>query len=283
MFCAFLLSTGLVFSQADARISFETARDLVEQCTPRDAGTIRGRIAANHILDAASAVGANVRRDSFRAQTPNGEKEFINLYAEFRAGDVDDKWVVLVSHYDTKPGVNCPGANDGASTSGLLVGIANAFLNWPKRHGNLLLVWTDGEECMMSYGPDDGFWGSRRAAEYIASKDRKVQAVICLDMLGDSDLSISIPSNGSQALTKIALHAAKRAGLADLVRTTGEIVKDDHVPFMEKGYPAIDLIDFSYGPNNTFWHTEKDSLENISEKSLLASGKVVAEMLNILL
>ena len=283
MLFAFLLSTGLVFTDADARLSYDAARDLVERCTPRDAGTIRGRIAANHVLDAASAVGANVRRDSFRARTTDGEKEFTNLYAEFRAGGDEDKWVVLVSHYDTKPGVKCPGANDGASTSGLLVGIANAFFRWPDRRGNLLLVWTDGEECVTAYGPDDGLWGSRRAAEYVAAKNRKVQAVICLDMLGDRDLSISIPSNGSPALTKIALHAARRAGLPGLVRQIDEVVKDDHVPFLEKGYPAIDLIDFSYGPNNSFWHTEKDSMENISEESLLKSGRLVAEMLNILL
>ncbi|MBO7684223.1 MAG: Zn-dependent exopeptidase M28 [Kiritimatiellae bacterium] len=283
MVLAFLLSAGLAFTQADARMSYATARRLVEKCTPRDAGTIRGRIAANNILDAASAAGANVRRDAFTAKTPSGDKEFTNLYAEFRAGGDDAKWVVLVSHYDTKPGVNCPGANDGASTSGLLVGIANAVLNWKERRGNLLLVWTDGEECAVSYGPDDGLWGSRRAAEYLSERNRKVQAVVCLDMLGDRDLSISIPSNGSPALTKIAVHAARQAGLPDLVRPIPDVVKDDHVPFMEKGYPAIDLIDFSYGPDNSFWHTENDTVENISEESLLKSGRVVAEMLNILL
>ena len=283
MFCALLFSAGLAFTQADARIAYDTARSLVERCTPRDAGTIRGRIAANCILDAASAVGANVRRDVFRAMTPHGEKDFTNLYAEFRAGDDDAKWVVLVSHYDTKPGVACPGANDGASTAGLLVGIANAFVDWSGKRGNLMLLWTDGEECVTAYGPDDGLWGSRRAAAFLAEKERKVQAVICLDMLGDRDLAISIPSNGSPALSKIALKAASLAKLPDLVKTIDDVVKDDHVPFLEKGYPAIDLIDFSYGPDNTFWHTEKDTMENVSEESLLSSGRIVAEMLNILL
>lgn len=283
MFCALLFSAGLAFTQADARIACDTARGLVERCTPRDAGTIRGRIAANYLLDAASAVGANVRRDVFSAKTPRGEKDFTNLYAEFRAGDDDAKWVVLVSHYDTKPGVACPGANDGASTAGLLVGIANAFVDWPEKRGNLMLIWTDGEECVTAYGPDDGLWGSRRAAAFLAEKERKVQAVICLDMLGDRDLAISIPSNGSPALSKIALHAARLAKLPNLVKTVDDIVKDDHMPFLEKGYPAIDLIDFSYGPDNTFWHTEKDTMENVSEESLLASGRIVAEMLNILL
>ena len=283
MFCALILSAGLAFTQADARIAYEAARGLVERCTPRDAGTIRGRIAANHILDAASAVGANVRRDVFRASTPKGDRDFTNLYAEFRAGDENAKWVVLVSHYDTKPGAACPGANDGASTSGLLVGIANAFTSWTERRGNLMLVWTDGEECFGTYGPGDGLWGSRRAAELMTERKLKVQAVVCLDMLGDRDLAISVPANGSPALAKIAVHAAARAGLSGAVRQIDDIVTDDHVPFLEKGYKAIDLIDFSYGPGNSFWHTDKDTMENISEESLLASGRIVAEMLNILL
>jgi len=280
---ALVLAAGLTFTSQDASLAYDKAREMVETCTPRDAGTIRGRIAANFLLDSASAVGADVRRDTFRAQTPRGEKEFTNLYAEFKSHDESARWVVLVSHYDTKSGVNSPGANDGASTSGLLIGIANAFSNWNESRGNLLLVWTDGEECMTAYGPNDGFWGSKRAAEYLVEKGRKVQSVICLDMLGDKDLQIMVPSNGSQALRKIAVHASKRAGYPGLVRLTDDVVKDDHIPFLDRGFKAIDMIDFNYGPDNCYWHSAADTVDKISQESLLKSGKVVAEMLNILL
>ena len=278
-----VLAAALEFTAQDAHLAFEKACDLVESCTPRDAGTIRGRIAAYRILDAASAVGADVRRDTFRAKTPLGEKEFTNLYSEFKGNDDDARWVVLVSHYDTKPGIKCPGANDGASTSGLLIGFANAFSNWQTPRGNLMLIWTDGEECMSAYGPDDGFWGSKRAAEYLAAKERKVQAVICVDMLGDKDLEISVPANGNPTLSKIAVHVAKRAGYPGLVKPIEELVKDDHVAFMDKGLKAIDLIDFNYGPDNSYWHTPQDTVDKISEESLLKSGKIIAELLNILL
>ena len=278
-----VLAAALEFTAQDAQLAYEKARVLVENCTPRDAGTIRGRIAANCILDAASAAGADVRRDVFRAKTPLGEREFTNLYAEFKAADTNARWVVVVSHYDTKPGVACPGANDGASTTGLLIGLANAYSNWRTPKGNLMLIWTDGEECMSSYGPDDGFWGSKRAVEYLLSKERKVQAVICVDMLGDKDLEISIPANASPTLAKITAHAAKRAGYPGLVKPIEELVKDDHVAFMERGFKAIDLIDFSYGPDNSYWHTPQDTVDKISAESLLKSGKIVAELLNILL
>ena len=80
-----VLSAALAFTPADARLSLATAERLVTTCTPRDAGTIRGRIAANCLLDAASASGADVRRDVFKAKTPKGEREFTNLYAQFKS------------------------------------------------------------------------------------------------------------------------------------------------------------------------------------------------------
>jgi Zn-dependent M28 family amino/carboxypeptidase len=191
--------------------------------------------------------------------------------------------VILLSHYDTKPGVKCPGANDGASTSGLLVGIVNAITDRRDFKGNLLLVWTDGEECMDNYGKNDGLWGARRAVEYVKSKNMEVQAVVCLDMLGDKDLEIKVPANGSPTLSKIAVHAARRAGYPGLVSLWDQNVTDDFAPFLENGFNAIGMIDFSYGPGNSYWHTEADAMDKISVESLLKSGKVVAEMLNILL
>ena len=278
-----LLSAALVFSPEDARLAYTVATELVERHTPRDAGTGRGRSAAFCILDRASAAGADVRLSKFRADTPHGKLGFTNLIAEFVTDPTND-WVVVVSHYDTKSGIACPGANDGASTSGILVGLANALSSWRERRGNVMLLWTDGEECMEHYGENDGFWGSRKAARDLAESARTVRAVICIDMLGDSDLSVFIPRNGSKALAKIALLAAKRSGVGEKTDIeTKEIVKDDHVPFLERGFKAIDLIDFDYGPGNAYWHTKDDTLDHISEDSLLKSGKLIAEMLNILL
>lgn len=280
-----ILAAALAFTPADAKLADRTAREFVSKCTPRDAGTIRGRMAANFILDAASAVGCDVYLDRFTAKTPMGERTFTNLKTEFCSNPAGE-WVVLLSHYDTKPGVKCPGANDGASTTGLLVALANALADWRTPRGNVMLLWTDGEECMQSYGADDGFWGARHAAAELKASGRKVKAVICLDMLGDRDLTVTLPRNSSPALRKIALYAAKKAGIADKVAETEDLVKDDHVPFMEQGFKAIDLIDFDYGSApglNDYWHTAEDTVDKISEASLLKSGKLVCEMLNVLL
>lgn len=284
MFSA-LLAASLVFSQADANLAFKTATGLVENHTPRDSGTTRSMLAANYLLDAASAAGADVRRDMFVAKTPKGERRFTNLIASFKRNP-DAPWVVLVSHYDTKTGVDCPGANDGASTSGLLVALAGVLYNHRTQNDNVMLIWTDGEECMNAYVEDDGLWGSRHAAKSLKESGVKVKAVICLDMLGDKDLHVSIPKNSSPALSKIALAAAKKAGVADKVSRVDLLVKDDHVPFLEAGFKSIDLIDFEYGSApglNDYWHTAKDTVDKISEESLFTAGKLVAGMLDILL
>lgn len=278
-----LLAAALTFTQQDAEISYNTVSNLVEKHTPRDAGTIRGRIAANFLLDSTSELGVNVRRDQFEAKTRNGYRDFVNLYCEFKFNP-EGEWVVILSHYDTKPGIKCPGANDGGSTSGLLVGLANMLTRAENCKHNVLLVWTDGEEAQLAYGVNDGLFGSKRAVEWIKKKDYKVRAVICLDMLGDKNLELSVPKNGNQPLIKLAQVAGKRAKVP--VKAIGEFVRDDHVPFLEADYKAIDLIDFNYGSKpglNDYWHTSEDSLDKISVDSLKKSGSVVAELLKILL
>ena len=278
-----LIAASLVFGPEDAEFAERTTREFIEECTPRDAGTIRGGIAANWILDRASMTGADVRRDVFRASTPNGMRRFVNLYGEFESNP-SSRWVVIVSHYDTKPGTNCPGANDGGSTTGLLISLANVISEWREQHGNVMLVWTDGEECMGErYSPGDGFQGAERAVQYLKEKDRKVQAVVCLDMLGDADPAISVPANGDPTLAKIAQHAARRIGEPNLVTPMADSVKDDHVAFSEAGHRAIVLIDFSYGPGNAWWHTAEDTCDKLSKESFLKSGRLVCEMLRILM
>lgn len=276
------LAVAFAFSPADADRAFVLADRFVKDCTPRDAGTIRGRIASNFLLDEASKIGADVCRDVFMADTPKGLRQFTNLSCEF-ASNVTSKWVVLVSHYDTKPGVNCPGANDGATSSALLVSLAAALQGWKAPRGNVMLLWTDGEECMEQYADNDGFWGSKRAAAALKASGRPVRAVICLDMIADADLHVSIPSNGSKPLSKIAVLAASRAGYPGLVSHMAEAVKDDHVAFLDNGFAAIDLIDFEYGRGNAYWHTPDDTMEHVSRESLLKTGRLVAELLNILL
>ena len=279
-----LLAASLIFTAEDADVAWETARTLVDECTPRDAGTVRGKIAAYKVLDMVSATGADAELDVFDAQTPRGKKRFHNVYSFLKFDPTNDEYVVIISHFDTKSGVAGPGANDGGSTTGLLTGLANAVMRDRSIDGNLMLVWTDGEECMDYYGQNDGFWGSKRAVQEIKRRGIKVKAAICVDMLGDKDLKITIPKNSSRALAKIACYAAKKAGDEKLVSTIDDLVKDDHVAFLEAGIKSICLIDFEYGgaPGSGYWHTPEDTMDKLSKQSLLRSGRLLTGMLDVL-
>ncbi len=282
------LAAPIEFSEADAHVALAAASNLVERCTPRDAGTVRGRLAAEWILDRVSRTGADATLDKFRAPTPDGERTFANVMVEFPGTKTNAAWIVVMSHFDTMPGIGdgFQGANDGASTSGMLVAMTAALRRAGRQPENIALVWTDGEECRRSYGPNDGFQGSRHLAETFRARQRQVKAAICVDMLGDKNLNITIPANTTPVLKDIALAAAKRIGVANKITVKDDIVvKDDHSAFLELGYPSIDLIDFDFGSApglNDWWHTPNDTIDKVSTASLLISGRILAEILNVL-
>ena len=265
------------FNESDSQAAYAAASNLIERCTPRDAGTLRGRLAAHWILDRVSRSGVDASLDKFRAPTPDGERPFANVIVEFPGTKTNASWIVVMSHFDTMPniGEGFQGANDGASTSGLLIALASAIRRAGRQPENIALVWTDGEECRRSYGPKDGFQGSRRLADFYRSRNRAVK-----------DLNITIPANATPFLKDIALAAAKRIGASRRIVARDDIVvKDDHSAFLEKGYPSIDLIDFDFGSApglNDWWHTPNDTLDKISASSLLISGRLAAEILNTL-
>lgn len=281
-----LFAAALAFPESEAQAAYMLTDRFVSECTPRDAGTVRGAFAADWLYREIAAVGAPVVKHRFRAGSPKGPKDFTNLVSAF-TNRADGAWTVLVSHYDTKPGTDCPGANDGASTSCLLVRFAKLLAAAKNLPGNVMLLWTDAEECMGgTYSPTDGFQGSKAAAAELKRRGYRIAGVIVLDMLGDRDLKISIPENVSPELVPLAFTAADSARLpaGTLVRAQYG-VKDDHVAFLDLGFPAIDLIDFEYGSKpglNDWWHTPADTVDKLSAGSFEKTGRLVVGMVNLL-
>lgn len=270
------LAAALSFTAVDAKLAYDSAVELVENCTPRDSGTLASHRAANFILDKVSSLGADAKLDIFKADTPKGVRTFSNVESEF-ISSLDNEWIVFISHFDTKEGVDCPGANDGASTTGVLIALAGKLFEYKPKNINILLLWTDGEECINYYSHNDGLWGSKYAAKKLKESSRKVRAVICLDMLGDKNLKITIPENVHPGFKKGLLRIAERKRVADKIVSSDNIVTDDHVPFLEAGFRAINLIDFEFGSKrgfNDYWHTPKDTVDKISKESLLFTGSL---------
>lgn len=273
-----LLAAQLAFVESDARIAYDTAKGLVESYTPRESGSVGSRRAAMYILDTVSSLGADVRLDSFTAKTPKGERQFTNVECSI-VSNPSNKWLVVVSHFDTKPGISCPGANDGASTVGILAALAARLSVVRPKNVNILLAWVDGEECFSFYSQSDGLWGSRHLAAKLKKQGSKVRAVINVDMLGDRDLKVMIPSNTHGGFRRGILKLAAQKKVSDKVVEIDDAVTDDHVPFMEEGFKAVNLIDFEYGSasgRNDYWHTPEDTMDKISVESLRFSGELLA-------
>ncbi len=153
---------------------------------------------------------------------------------------------------------------------------------------NIVIAFFDGEECRHSYTARDGLHGSRHAARALCLNRRadQIRAVIILDMIGDKDLTVTIPRNSTSDLVAHVFRAAEAEKVRAKFSLMSGALLDDHQPFLDAGMPAVDLIDFEYGSapdRNDYWHTPQDTLASLSAESLGTVGRVVIRVLNDLM
>ena len=84
------------------------------------------------------------------------------------------------------------------------------------------------------------------------------------DMIGDKDLDIQRETRSTGWLVDLVRQAAKKSGYDSYFFQNEEAVEDDHLPFVERGVPSIDIIDLDYGPNNSYHHTAQDTMDKVS-------------------
>ena len=101
-------------------------------------------------------------------------------------------------------------------------------------------------------------------------------------MIGDKDLDIQRDANSTDWLVALVRQAAKKFGYDRYFFQSEEAVQDDHLPFVERGVPSIDVIDLDYGPNNSYHHTVQDTLDKISAHSLTIDGDVFMETIRLI-
>jgi Zn-dependent M28 family amino/carboxypeptidase len=106
-----------------------------------------------------------------------------------------------------------------------------------------------------------------------------VKALINVDMIGDKNLDILNDMNSSQPLRELMLQTADGLGYGKYFLRSGGGIDDDHIPFIGAGVNALDIIDYNYGLNNSYWHTAKDTMDKLSADSLQVVGDVVVKML----
>jgi Zn-dependent M28 family amino/carboxypeptidase len=188
------------------------------------------------------------------------------------------KAVVLTGHYDTKniAMTHFVGANDAGSSTGVLLELSKSFAHL-KHSDDLYLVFFDGEEAVEQWTDSDSRYGSQHLVSKWGADGTlsRIKALINIDMVGDKDLDVLNDENSSQSLRNMVFDVASQLGDGKYFLKQPAGIDDDHMPFVNAGVNAIDLIDFDFGPHNSYWHTAQDTMDKLSPHSLQIVGEVV--------
>jgi glutaminyl-peptide cyclotransferase len=226
-----------------------------------------------------------VEEDTSTADTPIGPVALRNFIVKFPGKKPGI--IVLGTHYETNyplRNINFVGANDGGSTTGLLMAIADTLRGKPNDGYSIWLVFFDGEEAFQTWSQSDSTYGSRHLAAKWGRDGTlpKIKAFVLADMIGDKDLDIQRETNSTPWLSDLVKQAAHKFGYDKYFFKTEEPVEDDHLPFVHRGVPSVDVIDLDYGPNNAYHHTAQDTMDKISVKSLTIDGDVFLELIRLI-
>ncbi|MGB9474597.1 MAG: M28 family peptidase [Candidatus Udaeobacter sp.] len=238
---------------------------------PRPSGSDAIEKSRHYIEDELRRFGWQVTRQAFNDVTPRGKVEFVNLIARFPAQVKAVPVFLLCSHYDTKTfdAVRFVGANDGGSSTGLLLELARVIGQHPSLAAKIQLVFFDGEEAYDHFSDADGLYGSRYFAKHLGG-DGKFRGGILFDMVGDSSLDVTLPADSPPEIARDIFAAAEALKLRNYFTYLDREMIDDHSPLNAAGIPTIDVIDFDY----SWWHTAGDTIDKISAQSLQIVGSV---------
>jgi Zn-dependent M28 family amino/carboxypeptidase len=228
------------------------------------------------IVSELKASGGQISLDSFTGQTPKGPIPMTNIIVKFPGNS--GKAVVLTGHYDTKniAMTHFVGANDAGSSTGVLLELSKSFAHL-KHSDDLYLVFFDGEEAVEQWTDSDSRYGSQHLVSKWGADGTlsRIKALINIDMVGDKDLDVLNDENSSQSLRNMVFDVASQLGDGKYFLKQPAGIDDDHMPFVNAGVNAIDLIDFDFGPHNSYWHTAQDTMDKLSPHSLQIVGEVV--------
>jgi glutaminyl-peptide cyclotransferase len=196
-----------------------------------------------------------------------------NIYAQ---RDEKSPVILIGSHYDSRMFADAdpnpanhtlpvPGANDGGSSTAILLELARTL---PQDGVPVGLVFFDAEDQGRIEGWD---WilGSRAFVETMTFTP---ETFILLDLVGEPGARFTLEQNSTPALAASLWAQAAALGYDDyFVNEPGWYILDDHIPFLERGIPSVDVIDLDY----PYWHTVEDTADKLSAETMQAVGETV--------
>jgi Peptidase family M28 len=262
----------------DASRAYQHVADLVA-IGPRSAGSEGGRRAQEYIAGQLQGFGCTVEEMAFTARgTPVGDVSMKNIVAKIPGASPDI--VMFATHYDSKRIPNFVGADDGGSSTGVMLELARSLCT----RKNALTVWIaffDGEEAFnVNWVNPDNTYGSREMAARMALSGElgRVRALVLADLVGNHNLRLLRESQSTPWLTDLIWATAARLGYQEIFVNESSEVEDDHLAFLRRGVAAADVIDLE-NPMKEYWHKTSDTLDKVSPRSLAIVGHVLIEVL----
>jgi Zn-dependent M28 family amino/carboxypeptidase len=246
---------------------------------PRPPGSGAIEKSRDYIENQLRLSGWQVTQQAFTDDTPRGKVQFLNLIARFPGQRSTGPSFLLCSHYDTKTfdTIRFVGANDGGSSTGLLLELGRVLGRHPNLAVKIELVFFDGEEAYEHFSEHDGLYGSRYFARQLGGSGAKqFRGGILFDMVGNRSLKITLPADSPTEMARDVFASADALKLRSYFTYLDREMIDDHTPLNEIGIPTIDVIDFSF----PWWHTAEDTMDKLSAQSLRIVGSVSAYYLS---
>jgi len=237
---------------------------------PRTPGSIGHEKEINFLVE-------NLQQNGWKVEIQRTEFEGHPLENVTATRGNGDPWVVLGAHFDSRfyadkdPNPSnhdkpVPGANDGASGAAVLLELSRIL---PQDLENrITLIFFDLED----QGNIPGWNWILGSRAYASSLIEKPSAVVVVDMVGDKDLGIYQERNSDSTITREIWKVAAEMGYGSyFISEPKHAILDDHIPFLELGIPAVDIIDIDY----PYFHTLSDDISNVSAESLSVVGNTL--------
>lgn len=241
---------------------------------PHSAGSEGIRRAQDYIIGQLKSFGCPVEEQDFHApSTPAGDVAMKNIVVKIPSANPNI--ILYGSHYDTKRIANFVGADDAGSSTGVLLELAR-LLCGRKNADTIWLAFFDGEEAFNpSWADPDNTYGSRQLAASLAlSGDlRRVKAMILVDMVGPTNPVFKRENNSTPWLTDLLWSTAARLGYGNVFVNDRSDIEDDHLSFLKRDVPSVDIIDLEV----PYWHTTQDTLDKVDPRTLAITGHVLVE------
>jgi hypothetical protein len=245
---------------------------------PRPSGSAAIGKLQEYIQNELTSYGCKVDTDSFTADTPVGRLPMKNIVAKI-PGEKPGI-IMLTTHYDTKLMQNFVGADDGGSSTGLMLELARVLCAKPGGY-QVWITFFDGEEAVKEWSEADSRYGSRQMAAKMAMSGDipKIKAFLLADIVGTRPARFKRESDSTKWLVELVWGTAKKLGYSDVFLDESLEVSDDHDPFLKRKVPCVDVIDLENYPggNLYYWHTPEDTLDKVDPKSLAITGHVFLE------